>query len=125
MLTECTPGHDLALRMMRDPRQSIFFVGYTDPDTPGGRLRAAKPGDTFVFSAGAGEVTRQCDVQEFDLTSHANREALLDFAGKASPRVIVLGHGERASRQWFEDQLRARLPGTRVVQPAPGMVVEA
>jgi Cft2 family RNA processing exonuclease len=125
MLTECTPAHDLALRMMEDNRQAIFFIGYADPDTPGGRLKATKPGETFLFSADAGRVTRKCEVQEFDLTAHANREALLDFAGQVSPKVILLGHGELLSRQWFEEQLRARHPHIRVVQPAPGLVVEA
>jgi len=125
MLTECTPAHELALRMMSDPKQAIFFVGYADPDTPGGRLRASKPGETFLFSADAGEATRLCEVQEFDLTAHANREALLDFAGRVSPKVILLGHGELSSRQWFEEQLQARHPHIRIVQPAPGLMVEA
>ena len=125
MLTECTPAHDLALRMMDDPRQAIFFVGYADPDTPGGRLKASRPGEPFLFSAGAGEVTRRCEMQEFDLTAHASRDALLDFAGRVSPRVILLGHGEPSSRQWFEEQLRARHPRVRIVQTAPGLVVEA
>jgi Cft2 family RNA processing exonuclease len=125
MLTESTPAHDLAVRMMDDPRQAIFFVGYADPDTPGGRLKTSKPGEPFIFSAGAGELTRRCEMQEFDLTAHANREDLLDFAGRVSPRVILLGHGELSSRQWFEEQLRARHPRIRVVQPAPGLVVEA
>jgi Cft2 family RNA processing exonuclease len=124
MLTESTPAHDLAVRMMGDPRQAIFFVGYADPDTPGGRLKASKPGEPFLFSAGAGEQTRRCEMQEFDLTAHANREALLDFAGRVSPRVILLGHGELSSRQWFEEQLRARHPNIRIVQPAPGLVVD-
>jgi Cft2 family RNA processing exonuclease len=124
MLTECTPAHDLALRMMGDPRQAIFFVGYADPDTPGGHLKASKPGEPFVFSDSAGEVTRRCEVQDFDLTAHADREALLDFAGRVSPRVIVLGHGDLESRQWFEEQLRARHPQIRIVQAAPGLVVE-
>ncbi len=125
MLTECTPAHDLALRMAGDKRQSIFFVGYADPDTPGGRLKASKPGDTFLFSAGGGEVTRLCEVEEFDLTAHATREAMLDFVGAVAPRVILLGHGELSSRQWFEEQIRARHPGIRVIQPAPGLEVEA
>jgi Cft2 family RNA processing exonuclease len=125
MLTESTPAHDLALRMMSDLRQAIFFVGYADPDTPGGRLKATKPGETFLFSPEAGQVTRHCEVQEFDFTAHANRDALLDFAQKVSPRVILLGHGELSSRQWFEEQLHARLPGARIVQPAPGLEVEA
>jgi len=125
MLTECTPAHDMALRMMEDPRQAIFFVGYADPNSPGGRLKATKPGETFLFSPTAGKATRRCEVQEFDLTAHATREALLDFAGRVSPRVLLLGHGEPSSRQWFEEQLRARYPGIRILQPAPGSVVEA
>jgi Cft2 family RNA processing exonuclease len=124
MLSECTPAHDLALRMIGDKRQAIFFIGYADPDTPGGRLKASRPGDTFIFSPGGGEVTRNCEMDEFDLTAHANREALLDFVGSVAPRAVLLGHGEASSRQWFEEQIRLRHPAIRVIQPAPGLEVE-
>ena len=63
MMSENTAAHDLALRMIGDERQVIFFVGYADPDTPGGRLKAAKPGETFLFSPSGGEVTRRCEVR--------------------------------------------------------------
>src|SRR6266568_2017563 len=124
MMSENTAAHDLAARMIGDERQSIFFVGYADPDTPGGRLKAAKPGETFVFSPGAGRVTRQCEVLDFDLTAHANRGDLMDFVGQVSPHAILLGHGEKDSRQWFEDQIRARHPKIKILQPAPGKGVE-
>jgi Cft2 family RNA processing exonuclease len=124
MMSENTAAHDFAVRMIGDERQSIFFVGYADPDTPGGRLKAAKPGETFVFSPGAGQVTRRCDVQDFDLTAHANRDDLLDFVGRVSPRAILLGHGNDDSRRWFEEQIRARHPKIKIVQPQPGKNVE-
>ena len=44
MMSENTAAHDLAARMIGDERQSIFFVGYADPDSPAGRLKAAKRG---------------------------------------------------------------------------------
>lgn len=125
MLTECTPAHDLAERMFPDERQAIYFVGYADPGTPGGRLKLAKPGEPFIFSASSGQVTRNCEIREFDLTAHANREALLDFACKLAPRSVLLGHGEADSRQWFEDQIRERLPKTKIIQPMPGVPVDA
>ena len=125
MMAEFTPAHDLAVRMAEDERQAIFFVGYSDPDTPAGRLRKSKPGESFLFSASAGQVTRRCEVQEFDFTAHANREELLDFVGRVAPRTVLLGHGEDDSRQWFEDQIRARHPEMRVLQPKPGETVEA
>src|SRR5882724_2871288 len=125
MMSENTAAHDLAARMIGDERQAIFFVGYADPDTPGGRLKAAKPGETFVFSGSAGEVTRRCELEEFDLTAHANRDELLNFVGQVSPHTVLLGHGDEVSRQWFEQQIHARYPKIKVHQPEPGKVVEA
>ena len=111
--------------LVGDPEQAIFFVGYTDPGTPGGRLKASKPGDTFVFSASAGEVTRRCEIEDFDLTAHANREDLLRFVSDVQPRAVLLGHGEDESRNWFEEQIRQRHPNMKVIQPKPGEAVEA
>src|SRR5581483_6731424 len=113
-MSENTAAHGLAARMAGDERQSIFFVGYADPDSPAGRLKAAKPGETFVFSPSAGNVARHCDVQDFDLTAHANRDELLDFVGQVSPRTVVLGHGDDASRHWFEEKIRERWPKTKI-----------
>jgi Cft2 family RNA processing exonuclease len=120
MMSENTAAHDLAVRMAGDERQAIFFVGYADPGTPGGRLKAAKPGETFVFSPSAGRITRNCDLQDFDLTAHANRGDLLDFVGQVSPRTVLLGHGDEDSRGWFEEQIRARHPKIKIIQPQPG-----
>jgi len=124
MMSENTAAHDLAVRMVGDEKQAIFFVGYADPDTPGGRLKAAKPGETFMFRGTAGQLTKRCEIQDFDLTAHANRDELLDFVGQVSPRAVLLGHGEDESRQWFEEQIHARYPKIKVVQPAPGQSVE-
>jgi Cft2 family RNA processing exonuclease len=125
MMNENTAAHELAVRMAGDERQAIFFVGYADPNTPGGRLKAATPGEPFLFSPSGGELVRRCEIQDFDLTAHANRDELLDLVGQVSPRVVVLGHGEPDSRQWFEARIRERHPRIRVVQPQPGATVEA
>jgi Cft2 family RNA processing exonuclease len=120
MLSENTAAHDLALRLAGDERHAIFFVGYADPSTPGGRLKVAPAGIPFFFSTTGGELTRNCELQEFDLTAHANREELLDFVGQVMPRVVVLGHGEPEARNWFERQIRDRHPRIQVLQPRPG-----
>jgi Cft2 family RNA processing exonuclease len=124
MMSENTAAHDLAVRMIGDEKQAIFFVGYADRDTPGGRLKAAKPGEPFIFSPSAGEVTRRCELEEFDLTAHANRDELLNFVGQVSPHTIFLGHGGEDSRQWFEQQIHARYPKIKIFQPEPGKIVE-
>jgi Cft2 family RNA processing exonuclease len=124
MMSENTAAHDLALRMIGDERQAIFFVGYADPGAPGGRLKASRPGETFVFSGSGGEVTRRCEVEDFDLTAHANREDMLNFVGQVSPHTVLLGHGDAASREWFEKEIRARHPRMKIIQPQPGVTIE-
>ncbi len=119
MMSENTAAHDLAKRMIGDERQSIFFVGYADPDSPAGRLKKAKQGETSVFSPSAGQVTKTCDVQDFDLTAHANRNDLLEFVGQVSPRTVLLGHGDAPARNWFAEQIQARWPKIKVIQPQP------
>ncbi len=125
MMSEHTAAHDLAARMMGDKRHGIFFVGYADPDTPGGRLKASQPGKPFSFSPGAGRLTRQCEVRDFDLSAHANRDELLDFVSEVEPRAVVLGHGDGPARAWFAEQIAARHPKMKVIQPKPGQWVEA
>ena len=124
MMTENTAAHDLAARMIEDERQAVFFVGYADPESAGGRLKAARRGERFLFSPTAGEFTKRSEVDSFDLTAHANREDLLDFVGDVAPRVVVLGHGEADARAWFAAQIRARHPRVKVLQPGPGETVE-
>ena len=94
------------------------------PATPAGKFRASKPGETFHFSPSAGSLTNNCNLQEFDLTAHANRGELLDMVGRVSPRVVILGHGDEDSRDWFEAQIRERHPKMKILQPGPGETVE-
>jgi Cft2 family RNA processing exonuclease len=124
MMSENTAAHNLAVRMMDDEHQAIFFVGYADPDTPGGRLKISKHSEPFIFSPSAGEKIRRCEIEDFDLTAHANRGDLLDFVGQVEPRAVLLSHGEADSRNWFEQQIQERYPRIKVIQPRPGEAIE-
>ncbi|HOX58915.1 MAG TPA: MBL fold metallo-hydrolase [Candidatus Paceibacterota bacterium] len=125
MMSEHTASHNLALRMLEDEKHAIFFVGYADPETPGGRLKIARLGEEFLLSPSAGRMKRMCEMEDFDLTAHSNREDLLEFVSEVEPRLVLLSHGEDDSRQWFADQIRARHPKIKIIQPQPGEVVEA
>lgn len=124
MLSEGTAAHVLAARMLEEEQHGILFVGYADPETPGGRLKAANPGERFFFSETYGELRHRCRVEQFDLTAHANREELLDFVGGVEPRAVVLGHGDEDARAWFAEQIQARHPKITVHQPAPGEALD-
>lgn len=121
MLVENTPSYAVAAMLLGDPANAICFVGYCDPDTPGGRLRATKKGDVFTFEAKDYNAEVKADVLGFDFSGHAEREELMEFAQRLNPRAIVLTHGDPDARDWFDEQLAMDAPEIKVVDPQPGI----
>ncbi|HRI82915.1 MAG TPA: MBL fold metallo-hydrolase [Opitutaceae bacterium] len=120
MMVENTPSYGVAAGMLGHARNTIGFVGYCDPETPGGELLAAKPGDTFLFTKANVKTKIKARVERFELSGHADREDLLEFAIQAAPRSIVLTHGDQPARDWFTRELSLALPNAKIIDPTPG-----
>lgn len=120
MLVEKTPSYAAAAAILNDPKSSICFVGYCDPDTPGGKLQATAPGEPFSFDDLKYVTPLKAFVDRFDLSGHADRDQLMDFAQHMDPRTIILTHGEPEARDWFLDSLAENMPSTKVIDPIPG-----
>ena len=58
-------------------------------------------------------------IERFELSGHADRDELLDFALQATPRAIVLTHGDPPARAWFAEQLALNAPKIKVIDPVP------
>jgi len=119
MMVERTPSYVLASGMAGYARNTIGFVGYCDPDTPGGQLLATRPGEDFLFKAINVKCKLKARVERFELSGHADREELLEFAVQTGARSIVLTHGEAPARAWFASQLKTQLPSANVFDPTP------
>jgi Cft2 family RNA processing exonuclease len=119
MVAENTPSYTLASCLVGNAKHSICFVGYCDPDTPGGHLLAAKNGDQFLFDTINIKTRVRAHIERFEFSGHASRDELMDFAVKCNPRSIVLTHGDPPARAWFEEQLKAKLPKAKVLDPVP------
>jgi len=119
MLVERTPSYTLASGLLGHAGNTIGFVGYCDPDTPGGRLLASKPGETFLFETAHVKTKIKARVERFELSGHADREELLQFAVQTGARSIVLTHGDPPARAWFMEKLTAALPASKVIDPVP------
>ena len=124
MMTEKTLSNVFARRMLGDERNSIFFVGYADPVSPAGLLRAAAPGEPVQLDEEAPPVERRATVDVFDFSAHSKREELLDYILRVNPKKTILVHGDPGAIQWFKETLAVRAPGMEVVVPPPGEAVE-
>ncbi|MFT5837394.1 MAG: Cft2 family RNA processing exonuclease, partial [Candidatus Azotimanducaceae bacterium] len=51
MMVEHTPSYKIAASLLPHPNNGLCFVGYCDPDTPGGQLLAERDEATFFFDA--------------------------------------------------------------------------
>lgn len=124
MLVENTPSYGMAASLIGHAANAVCFVGYSDPETPGGRLLAARKGDMFVFDALQFQTPVRCSIERFELTGHADRDELLEFALHCEPRQIVLAHGDPPARAWFAEQIAELEPKIKVLDPVPGQTYE-
>jgi Cft2 family RNA processing exonuclease len=120
MLVENTPSYTTAANLVGDSKNSILFVGYCDPSTPGGELLSQEKHATFDFKALRFSNKIEAHIERFDLSGHADREDLLEYVFRLNPRTIVLTHGEEESRNWFVDNIVERHPKTVILDPEPG-----
>jgi Cft2 family RNA processing exonuclease len=119
MMVERTPSYAFASGLVAHARNTIGFVGYCDPETPGGALLATKPGDDFLFKAVNVKVKVKARVERFEMSGHADREELAEFAIQTGARSVVLTHGDPPARAWFNQKLTEAMPNTRVLDPVP------
>ena len=58
-------------------------------------------------------------IERFELSGHADREELLEFAVQSEARCIILTHGDQPARDWFAEQLAVQAPKSKVIDPVP------
>jgi len=124
MMTENTLSNMLAPRILENPKAHCMFVGYSDPDSPAGQVRASKDGGEVVLDPRRHPVKRRCRVDQFTLSAHATRDGLLGYAQKLQPKKILLVHGDPPAVAWFSRELPKVCPQSEVVVPPPGRTIE-
>jgi Cft2 family RNA processing exonuclease len=124
MMIPKTLSNVFARRLIENPRHSIFFVGYASPQSPAGLLREAGTGGEVALDPDKPPQRVRCNIEQFQFSAHAMREALIEYAKKISPRKIVLVHGDPSAVEWMRATLSAELPDSEVIVPEPGVELE-
>jgi Cft2 family RNA processing exonuclease len=124
MMTPSTLSNIFARRVVENPRHSVFFVGYADPDSPAGLLRDAPAGEEVVLDDGQPPQRVRCNIEQFQFSAHASRESLIAYSQKLSPKKILLVHGDPPAVEWMRATLSAALANAEVIVPMPGVELE-
>ena len=125
MMSEKTVSNNFARQgLLENKKHGLFFVGYADSATPGGKIRAAEQGDMIELDPAYPKVKLNCEVRAFDFSGHSTRDAIADFAVSVKPKKIFLVHGDDGAMAWFKGELESRLPGVEIIIPEPGVEFE-
>jgi Cft2 family RNA processing exonuclease len=121
MMVQHTPSYKIAASLLPHPNNGVCFVGYCDPDTPGGKLLEEKDSGSFFFDVIDYLAPIRASIDQFDLSGHADREELFDYAVSSNARAIILNHGDPDARDWFKETLESALPNSKILDLEPGV----
>jgi predicted metal-dependent RNase len=124
MMIAKTLSNVFAGRVLENPRHAIFFVGYCDPGTPAGILKAARPGSLVTLDPDNAPERLRCNIEDFQFSGHASRESIVEYVKQLAPKKVMLVHGERVAVEWMGARLAAELPRSEVIVPPPGVELE-
>jgi Cft2 family RNA processing exonuclease len=123
MMSEGTTSNHFARRFIDNPLNTVAFVGYTDRETPGFRVRNGKPGEMIQLDAKLPPVELRARVESFDFSAHATREQITAYVKKVNAPKVLLVHGDAPAQEWFKRTLKEELPQCEVLTPEPGETI--
>ena len=88
------------------------------PTHSGGQLLAKRDAESFSKAYDYLSPIR-ASIEKFDLSGHADRETLIEYAEQTQAKQIVLTHGEESARNWFSQKLSETLPQAKIIDPQP------
>jgi Cft2 family RNA processing exonuclease len=124
MMTVKTLSNIFAQRVVDQPRHSVFFVGYADPESPAGILRNAKSDEQVTLDPDQPPQRVRCHIEQFQFSAHASRESLITYAEHLAPKKILLVHGDPPAVEWMRARLANDLPNTEIIVPTSAVELE-
>ena len=93
MLLDNSASARYAEKLLPDPRNSVFFSGYLDEESPGKRLAYLYQNRGERFHLNKKTVPVHADVDTYRLSAHTDSSGILALIEKVNPKKVVFVHG--------------------------------
>ena len=114
MMSENALSNVVVERFLAHPQNGVFFVGYADPETPGGALKRVGQGGEVKLRKDSLPIRVQCRVEDFQFSAHGSRETIMSYIRKVAPSQLYLVHGDTGALHWFAENAVRDLPDAEV-----------
>jgi Cft2 family RNA processing exonuclease len=124
MMTSKTLSNTFARRIVENPRHSIFFVGYADPESAAGILKNALTDEQVTIDPDEPAQRLRCRIEQFQFSAHASRESIVQYVARLAPKKVLLVHGDPLAVEWMRARLSLDLANSEIIVPKPGVEIE-
>lgn len=82
-----------AEKLLPDQRNTIFFSGYLDEESPGRRLAKLHESKEQYFQINGRDVRVHANVDTYRLSAHTDSEGILSLIERLTPKKVIFVHG--------------------------------
>ena len=94
----------------------VIFTGFLVEDSPGRNLIQTK-----IFETAEERFHVHCELEQFELSAHADHNGLLSIIRRTNPEKVVCIHGD--STKSFANVVENEFPGIEAIAPKNGDVI--
>jgi cleavage and polyadenylation specificity factor subunit 3 len=124
MMMEHTTSYIVAKEFLRRKEFGIAVCGYCDPETPGYLVKNAKKYDVLLFRDEEKGIPVNCRIENYNFSSHAKREHILELIENTKPENVLLVHGDQNAISEMGRLILEKFPGIKLFSPEKGKEVE-
>jgi Cft2 family RNA processing exonuclease len=117
MMMPRTASYIIAKQFLQRANFGIAVCGYCDPDTPGYKIKNAKPYERIYFNMYDNGIDVKCEIGNFRFSSHSRKEEIESIIDELNPDTIIIVHGDENAINSLGSTIINKYPDKRIIAP--------
>lgn len=117
MMMPRTASYIIARQFLQRANFGIAVCGYCDPETPGYKIKNAKPYERIYFNNYDNGIDVKCEIGNFRFSSHSRKEEIESIIDDLNPETIIIVHGDETAINALGSSAINKYPNKRIIAP--------